>query len=241
MNSAVGTKLVMTAERKSKPKAERLISKIGANVAVVSAEDEIPVKRNQRHTYVLYLEGNEKIATVKHSLERVAKSDKDIVFLYVNTKPNPRHVFELGALCQQFFQTNRGILFSYKELAKVLEQDTPVPPGQHETSADEITIEDLRKRLGLTQGQLSKIAEVTTRTIQNWERERKAIQVSRSLSDLAELQRILSHHIANDDIPDWLNSPNEKLEGTKPIELLEHGHTRDLLWQLRSVAAGEPA
>lgn len=242
MSQTVATKLVMTAEPKAKSKAKQLIKGIGVSVPVFSAEDDLPAKRNQRLTYVLYLEGNERLATIKHSLERVAKNAQGAVFLYVHSKPNPKLLFEWGALCQQFLpETNRKILFSNKELASVLEEDTAVAKAEDTTSSDDITIESLRKSLGLTQTQLAKIVEVTPRTIQNWESENKPLDVSRSLTDLAELQQIVAHHVFDRAIPDWLNSESEMLGGKKPIELLEHGHTRDLLWQLRSVSAGEPA
>jgi len=242
MSQTIATKLVMTVEPKAKSKAKQLIKGIGVSVPVVSAGDDLPAKRNEGLTYVLYLEGNERLATIKHSLEQVAKTAQETVFLYVHSKPNPELLFEWGALCQQFLpETNRKILFSTEELASVLAKDPAVVPLGGRSSSDEITVESLRKSLGLTQAQLAKIVEVTPRTIQNWERGRQPLGVSRSLSDLDELQQIVAHHVPDGAIPDWLNSANEILGGRKPIELLEHGHTRDLLWQLRSVSAGEPA
>lgn len=239
MANVTATKLVMTADPAAKPHAEQLVSKMGVAVAVVSAEEAIPERRRDRLTCVLYLEGNEPLHTVRASLEKVAGTDQNVVF-YVVSQPPAKTVFEWGALCQSLLPgRSRGMVSSSEELSALLTETTGA--GDHDDAGKpDLTVEGLRRSFGLTQAQLAKVAGVTTRTIQNWERTRRPLSASRSLSDLAELWDILVDHVAANAIPEWLNSPNEKLGNKRPLTLLQQGHTRDVLWQLRSVATGEP-
>jgi DNA-binding XRE family transcriptional regulator len=229
----------MTADPAATPQAEKLVSKMGVSATIVSPEEAIPERRTVRPTCVLYLAGKEPLHTVQASLAKVAVTDQNIVF-YVASHPDAKTVFEWGALCQRLLPGRHcGIVSSLEELNTLLAENTASEALDAVKPA--LTIETLRRAFGLTQAQLAKVAEVTTRTIQNWERQGLPVSSSRSLTDLAELRDILVDHVEPNAIHEWLNTPNEKLGNKTPFKVLEQGHTRDVLWQLRSVATGEPA
>src|SRR2546423_3390338 len=182
MTDSSVAKLVMTADPMAKADAERLAVKIGGIVSVVSAEERIPERRKTRPICILYLEGHEPLTRVKGSLEQVAATDQDVV-LYVASHPDPKMIFAWGMLCQSLLPgKSRGIVSSSEELRAVLEESTDEqsPP----------TVEGLRKTFSLTQKQLARVADVTERTIQNWERAQMPLSGSRSLTNLAELREI---------------------------------------------------
>jgi transcriptional regulator with XRE-family HTH domain len=236
--SVTAANLVLAVDPATRPAAKRLASAIGT-AKVVSAEEGFPERRRSRPACVLYLKGTESLNNVKTSLEKVAGTDQDVVF-YIAGHTDTKIVFQWGLLCERLLPgRSRGIVSSEEDLRSILENNPASLASQ--IAERDLTVETLRRSLGLTQAQMAKAAEVTTRTIQNWERDRQSISVSRAIKDLAELYEILLDHVLEDKIAEWLNSENENLGNRKPIQLLQEGQTRDLLWQLRSVATGEPA
>lgn len=232
------TKLVITADPAAKADAKRLISRIGAQAAVLSAEEAST--RDQSGASVLYLKGTEPMQCVQASLEKIANIVVELI-VYAVVPPSPKISFEWGKLCERVVPgKNRGIVSSPTELADVL-LGAATQEQTSQSEAGPLSVEGLRKSLGLTQVQLAKAAEVSTRTIQSWEREKRSLAGSRSLQDLAELRKMLLGHVEERNIPDWLREPNEMLKGKAPLDVLQQGHTRDLLWQLRSAATGQPA
>lgn len=227
---------VMAADPTAVGAAKEVIAKAGVQLPVVSADDKLP-RLKRRASFLLYLRGGEPMETVRVSLQKMAATAGNVAVL-VESEPDLQKTFELGAMCQAILPGRSRGIYLRRQLLTLLAEKT-----EESTTASEqesLTVERLRNSLGLTQIQLAKIADVSARTVQNWEAQDKPVSESRPLSDLAELREILVDHVAEADIPEWLTSPNDRLHHHQPLDLLLQGRTRDLLWQLRSVASGEP-
>lgn len=227
---------VMAADPTAVGAAKEVIAKAGVQLPVVSADDKLP-RLKRRASFLLYLRGGEPMETVRVSLQKMAATAGNVAVL-VESEPDLQKTFELGAMCQAILPGRSRGIYLRRQLLTLLAEKT-----EESTTASEqesLTVERLRNSLGLTQIQLAKIADVSARTVQNWEAQDKPVSESRLLSDLAELREILVDHVAEADIPEWLTSPNDRLHHHQPLDLLLQGRTRDLLWQLRSVASGEP-
>jgi DNA-binding XRE family transcriptional regulator len=235
MLGGTGIEFVVTADPAAKAAAEELIATAGIELPVVSTNDRLP-RLKRRPDFLLYLRGSEPIESVRVSLERIAGAARNVAVV-VESEPDLQKTFELGAMCQAILPGRSRGIYLRRQLQTLLAEATEETAT--ESGQERLTVERLRNSLGLTQMQLAKIADVSARTVQNWEAQDKPVSESRPLSDLAELREILVDHVAESDIPEWLNSPNEKLNH-KPVDLLLQGRTRDVLWQLRSVASGEP-
>ena len=228
---------VMAADPTAVGAAKEVIAKAGVQLPVVSADDKLP-RLKRRASFLLYLRGGEPMETVRVSLQKMAAARAGNVAVLVESEPDLQKTFELGAMCQAILPGRSRGIYLRRQLLTLLAEKT-----EESTTASEqesLTVERLRNSLGLTQIQLAKIADVSARTVQNWEAQDKPVSESRLLSDLAELREILVDHVAEADIPEWLTSPNNRLHHHQPLDLLLQGRTRDLLWQLRSVASGEP-
>ena len=226
----------MAADPTAVGAAKEVIAKAGVQLPVVSADDKLP-RLKRRASFLLYLRGGEPMETVRVSLQKMAATAGNVAVL-VESEPDLQKTFELGAMCQAILPGRSRGIYLRRQLLTLLAEKT-----EESTTASEqesLTVERLRNSLGLTQIQLAKIADVSARTVQNWEAQDKPVSESRLLSDLAELRGILVDHVAEADIPEWLTSPNDRLHHHQPLDLLLQGRTRDLLWQLRSVASGEP-
>lgn len=227
---------VMAADPTAVGAAKEVIAKAGVQLPVVSADDKLP-RLKRRASFLLYLRGGEPMEAVRVSLQKMAATAGSVAVL-VESEPDLQKTFELGAMCQAILPGRSRGIYLRRQLLTLLAEKT-----EESTTASEqesLTVERLRNSLGLTQIQLAKIADVSARTVQNWEAQDKPVSESRPLSDLAELREILVDHVAEADIPEWLTSPNDRLHHHQPLDLLLQGRTRDLLWQLRSVASGEP-
>jgi transcriptional regulator with XRE-family HTH domain len=100
------------------------------------------------------------------------------------------------------------------------------------------TLAGLREELDLTQVDLASALDVTTRTVQNWERYGSGSE--RRLRDLKELYAALSKYIGVPEIAAWMDSPNDAFQKRTPRELIREGKTRDLILEFGRLQTGEP-
>jgi DNA-binding transcriptional regulator YiaG len=74
-------------------------------------------------------------------------------------------------------------------------------------------IVDVRKRLGLTQEQMASSLNVTTRTLQNWEKNIGTSQLKRKTGDLRELLALMDDYVVASQEKEWLETPREAESG----------------------------
>ena len=99
---------------------------------------------------------------------------------------------------------------------------------------------DVRKRLGLTQDQMALALNITTRTLQNWERNIGTSQMERRTRDLWELLELMDDYVVAKEERSWLNSPNAMFKNKKPIDMIIHGKLRDLIVEFQRLREGQP-
>jgi DNA-binding transcriptional regulator YiaG len=99
---------------------------------------------------------------------------------------------------------------------------------------------DARKRLGLTQEQMAFALNVTTRTLQNWERGLGTSQMERKTRDLWELLELMDDYVVAREEKDWLNTPNSAFKDKRPVDLIATGKIRDLIVEFQRLREGQP-
>lgn len=101
-------------------------------------------------------------------------------------------------------------------------------------------VADVRKRFGLTQEDMASALNVTTRTLQNWERNIGTSQMKRKTKDLWELADLMDDYIVAREERNWLNTSNPAFRKRKPIELIVEGKLRDLVVEFLRLREGQP-
>ena len=82
-------------------------------------------------------------------------------------------------------------------------------------------IRDIRQRLNISREKAAKILGVSSRNIYRWEHDiniRPHFNLIARISKFKELEKVLLDTFKRKDIDDWLNTPNESLEGHTPIQ-----------------------
>ena len=82
-------------------------------------------------------------------------------------------------------------------------------------------IRDIRERLNISREEAAKILGVSSRNIYRWEHNiniRPHFDLVARISKFKELGKVLLDTFKKEDIDDWLNTPNEALEGRTPIQ-----------------------
>jgi DNA-binding transcriptional regulator YiaG len=94
------------------------------------------------------------------------------------------------------------------------------------------SVEDVRRKLGLTRKIFSRLTGFSERAIASWEAGgtpdepglRRIRETERFQAKLAEVVRL-------EEIPHWLDTPNDAFDGLKPLEVIERGEI-DRLWNM---------
>jgi transcriptional regulator with XRE-family HTH domain len=106
-------------------------------------------------------------------------------------------------------------------------------PESRTQSAPPEALADLRSRLGLARPLFSRLLGYSERAVADWESGRKAPSAgaARRIEELRRLEHQLARLMDAKVVGAWLATPNEMLEGLKPIEVVERGEI-DRLWHL---------
>ena len=107
----------------------------------------------------------------------------------------------------------------------------PAPASRRrQTPANELR--DLRHRYGLSQALLSRLLDVSLRTLSGAESTATVRpQVRRSVAQAVRLCDALGEAMQPAFVGQWLDQPNEMLGNLKPVEAIERGQI-DLVWQV---------
>src|SRR5262245_4274785 len=103
-----------------------------------------------------------------------------------------------------------------------------VIPAARATSA----VQEVRRKLGLTRKVFSRLTGYSERAIASWESGGKPDEPGlRRIRETERFQERLSEVIRPEQIPEWLETPNDAFEGLKPLEVIERGEI-DRLWDM---------
>jgi DNA-binding transcriptional regulator YiaG len=93
-------------------------------------------------------------------------------------------------------------------------------------------VEEVRRKLGLTRKVFSRLTGYSERAIASWEAGKKPDEPGlRRIRETERFQAKLAEVVRPEDIPHWLDTPNDAFGGLKPLEVIERGEV-DRLWNM---------
>ena len=231
--------IVVLAEKSALSEARDVFSQLGAPVQAMPLES--PSKIPQSRIFIVYFHPGEPESQLHSALE-VLKSRRNLDWLLFYT---PHHAansaFHLGMLLGR--QTGRSADWACdpRSLKQLLRARNLLA---HRDSTDaysaDFDVAATRKRLGLTQEQMAQALNITTRTLQNWEKNLGTSQLLRKTRDLREVLELMDDYVVSSKEEEWLNSPLPALRGRRPIELIAEGKLRDLIVEFQRMREGQP-
>jgi DNA-binding transcriptional regulator YiaG len=122
---------------------------------------------------------------------------------------------------------------------KTVRKENKTAPKQASTTrqprpaskADEL-VADVRRKLGLSRKVFSRLTGFSERAIANWEGGGKPDEPGlRRIRETERFQMRLAEVVRPEEIPAWLDTPNDAFDGLKPLEVIERGEI-DRLWNM---------
>jgi DNA-binding transcriptional regulator YiaG len=93
-------------------------------------------------------------------------------------------------------------------------------------------VAEVRQKLGLSRKVFSRLTGYSERAIASWEAGRKPDEPGlRRIRETERFQARLAEVVRPEEIPVWLDTPNEAFDGLKPVEVIERGEI-DRLWTM---------
>jgi len=240
MSTTTTQDLVVWAEKSALPEARHVFSQLGAPVQAVSLESQKKIPDSR--IVIFYLQGREPQSEL-HSAIKLLKSWRKNLDLLVFYTPHhsPNIAFEIGMLVGQEIGGSADLAFDLRGVRQLLRaRNLLVHTEKPESGAQPLDIAAVRKRLGLTQEQMAHALNVTTRTLQNWEKKVGVSQLVRKTRDLRELLELMDDYVSSPEERDWLNTPVAAFQNRRPIDLIAEGKLRDLIVEFQRLRAGQP-
>jgi DNA-binding transcriptional regulator YiaG len=106
--------------------------------------------------------------------------------------------------------------------------------AKHKSAAERrvSAVESVRKKLGLTRKVFSRLTGYSERAIANWESGGSPDGPGlRRIRETERFQAKLAGVVRPEEIPQWLDTPNDAFDGLKPLEVIERGEI-DRLWNM---------
>ena len=232
--------LVVWADKSAMPQAKLVFSQLGAPVRTVPLESS--KKRPDSNIFIFYLHGAKPHSDL-HSAIKILKSSKkplDLVVFYTSHYV-PNFVFHAGMLVGREIRGNADWAFDLRDVKQLLRARNLL---QHEDwnqlDARTLDIAAVRSRFGLTQEQMAHALNITSRTLQNWEKRVGTSQMLRKTRDLRELLGLLDDYVSSSEEQAWLNTPSAAFRDSRPIDLIVQGKIRDLIVEFQRLREGQP-
>jgi transcriptional regulator with XRE-family HTH domain len=93
-------------------------------------------------------------------------------------------------------------------------------------------VAEVRKKLGLSRKVFSRLTGFSERVIASWESGGKPAEPGlRRIRETERFQSRLAEVVKPEEIPQWLDTPNDAFGGLKPLEVIERGEV-DRLWNM---------
>jgi DNA-binding transcriptional regulator YiaG len=210
----------------------------GVDVAV----SRVPSNRNKRpctDVAVVYLDRTDGEAEVEQALKSVSKCHVEAVVFY-----SPHHssdfAFRTGVIVGKHSPTKAEWAFNFQHLKQLLRvQHVSMHPSQ--VDAPPLHVAAIRRRLSLTQEQMAKVLNVTTRTYQNWERFHGTSEASyKKTKVICELIALMDDYVAAPKEKEWLRAPLSIFRNLSPIDLILAGKLEQLIAEFHRLREGQP-
>jgi DNA-binding transcriptional regulator YiaG len=106
------------------------------------------------------------------------------------------------------------------------------PKQKASASMGTTAVEEVRRKLGLTRKVFSRLTGFSERAIASWEAGGKPDEPGlRRIRETERFQSKLAEVVRPEEIPHWLDAPNDAFDGLKPLEVIERGEI-DRLWNM---------
>jgi DNA-binding transcriptional regulator YiaG len=106
------------------------------------------------------------------------------------------------------------------------------PKKKASASMRTTAVEAVRRKLGLTRKVFSRLTGFSERAIATWEAGGKPDEPGlRRIRETERFQAKLAEVVRQEEIPEWLETPNDAFGGLKPLEVIERGEI-DRLWNM---------
>jgi transcriptional regulator with XRE-family HTH domain len=108
-------------------------------------------------------------------------------------------------------------------------------------SASRLQVPALRKAFGVTQTAFGRLTGFSPRMIVALEHGARPSQTAaRKLAETERLRDALLRVMPSEELPVWLDTPNQAFDGLKPLEVIERGQG-DRLWRMiYELESGQP-
>jgi transcriptional regulator with XRE-family HTH domain len=233
--AAASQDLFVWAEKKLLPEATSVFTQLGARVHGVPLER--PGSLPQSRFIVVYLQGKEPESELHSALRSLKERRKYELLLFYAPHHGHANVFRLGTLVGRELGRDADLAFDLRHVRQVLKSRNLLTQKE---SGPEFDPGEARKRLGLTQEQMAIALNVTTRTVQNWERVAGTGQMLRKARDLRELLELMDDYVVASEEAAWLTTPLDALRGRTPKETIASGKVRDLVLEFERLREGQP-
>jgi hypothetical protein len=105
-------------------------------------------------------------------------------------------------------------------------------PAASAPSPAATTPRKIRLAFGVSRRTMSRLSGFSERAIAGWEAGKRQSRTSQQrMSELHRLRAALARVMSPTAIATWLDAPNDKFSGLKPLEVVERGEI-DRLWQM---------
>lgn len=229
--------ILVCAEPETRREAEAFVSRLGARPQICSVRT-FKQWHEKAKLLLVYLKGPEPSETLRSCLRQVSDNRSLQVLVYTPTHPSDDHqAVELGKIIGQYRPRKTYICFDPREVKEFVHQRIGLGGNEEKRPALE-TLAGLRQELDLTQLDVANALDVTTRTVQNWEK--RGTGTERQIRDFRELYELASKYIGPHQIAVWMDSPNDAFQKRTPREMIREGKTRDLILEFQRMQTGEP-
>lgn len=95
-----------------------------------------------------------------------------------------------------------------------------------------ISVDGVRLKLGISQGEFARITGYSVRSIAGWESGKPLSESAlQKMNETERLRSALSEIIPAQQVGEWLRTPNPAFEGQTPIQVIERGES-DRIWRM---------
>jgi DNA-binding transcriptional regulator YiaG len=234
---------LIIAEKGALAEARDVFIRIGARVETATFEamrapGALQNRSSESYLFFVFYLDNQMPRQFSATLHNLRHTRKDHWLFYV-AHQGTNLAFEIGLAVGRTLGESAEVASNVREARQLLKSWDAVitdPPSARK-GTDMIGV---RKRFGLTQDQMASALNLTTRTLQNWERNSGTSQMERKTKDLWELLNLMDDYIVAREESNWLNTANPAFKNKKPIELIVDGKLRDLIVEFQRLREGQP-
>jgi DNA-binding XRE family transcriptional regulator len=225
--------ILVCTEPEIRDEAEAFVSKLGVRPQICSVRS-FKHWQEKAKLLLVYLKAPEPSETLRNCLREVSDNRSLQVLVYTHTHPSDDHqAVELGKIIGEYRPTKTYICFDSSEVEQFVHERIGLGRKRKKRTSLE-TFAGLRQELDLTRVDVANALDVTTRTVQNWEK--YGTSTDRQTRDLRELYDLASNYIGAHQIPAWMDSPNDAFHKRTPREMIREGKTRDLILEISTHA-----